>query len=81
MKIELNSIIRLSNNEKYIVLNYVEYNSKSYYLTMGVLENNEVDSSKVVIIEEIKDEDGYYIEKVIDSDLILELSKLFKEQL
>ena len=45
------------------------------------LESTFVKEISYILMEEIKDEDGYYIEKVIDSDLILELSKLFKEQL
>ena len=81
MKIELNTIIKLNNDEKYIVLNNVIEEGKSYYLTMGIVGDNEIDSSKVVIIEEIKDDEGYYIEKVIDSDLLLKLTKLFKEQM
>ena len=48
---------------------------------MGIIKDNEIDSSKVVIIEELKDDEGYYVEKVIDSDLLLKLTKLFKEQL
>ena len=81
MKIELNTIIRLNNDEKYIVLNELDYNGKKYYLTMGILGDNEIDSSKVIILEEIKDDEGYFVEKVIDSDLILELTKLFRDQM
>lgn len=81
MKIELNSIIKLNNNEKFIVLNYLKEDGRDYYLTMGVKENEEIDSSKVVIIEELKDDEGFYIEKVIDSELLLKLTKLFRDQL
>jgi len=81
MKLELNKIARLNNDEKYIVLNELDYKEKKYYLTMGIIGNNEIDSSKVIILEEIKDDEGYYVEKVIDSDLILELTKLFRDQM
>ena len=81
MKLELNTIARLNNNEKYIILNHIEEDSKDYYLTMGIIGDNEIDSSKVVILEEIKDAEGYYVEKVIDSDLILKLTRLFKDQM
>ena len=81
MKLELNTIARLNNEEKYIILNHIEEDNKNYYLTMGIIGDNEIDSSKVVILEEIKDDEGYYVEKVIDSDLILKLTKLFKEQM
>lgn len=81
MKLELNTIARLNNNEKYIILNQITEDNKNYFLTMGIIEDNEIDSSKVVILEELKDEEGYYVEKVIDSDLLLKLTKLFKEQM
>lgn len=81
MKIELNTIVRLNNDEKYIILNQITEDGKDYYLTMGIIKDNEIDSSKVVILEELKDEEGYYVEKVIDSDLLLKLTKLFKDQM
>ena len=81
MKLELNTIARLNNDEKYIILNQITEEDKNYFLTMGIIKDNEIDSSKVVILEELKDEEGYYVEKVIDSDLLLKLTKLFKDQM
>lgn len=81
MKLELNTIVRLNNNEKYIILNKTTLDSKDYFLSMGIIGDNEIDSSKVVILEELKDDEGYYVEKVIDSDLLLKLTKLFKDQM
>jgi len=81
MKLELNTIVRLNNDEKYIILNQITEDGKDYFLTMGIIKDNEIDSSKVVILEELKDQDGYYVEKVIDSDLLLKLTRLFKEQM
>ena len=81
MKLELNTIVRLNNDEKYIILNQITEDGKDYFLTMGIIKDNEIDSSKVVILEELQDEEGYYVEKVIDSDLLLKLTRLFKEQM
>lgn len=81
MKFELNAIARLNNNEKFIVLNELDYNNKKYYLTMGVKNNNEIDGSTVIIMEQIADDQGYYVEKITDSNLLIELTKLFKEQM
>lgn len=81
MKLELNTIVKLSNDEKFIVLNQISDEGRNFYLTMGIISDNEIDSSKVVILEEIKDDEGFYVEKVIDSDLLLKLTKLFKEQM
>lgn len=81
MKMEINKIVKLSSDEKYIVLNELNYNNNLYYLTMGLVSDNEYDSSKVIIFKEEKDESGFFVEKVIDSNLLYELTKLFKEQL
>ena len=81
MKLELNTIVRLNNDEKYIILNQITEDGKNYFLTMGIIKDNEIDSSKVVILEELQDEEGYYVEKVIDSDLLLKLTKLFQAQM
>lgn len=81
MKMQINKIVKLSSDEKYIVLNELNYNGNFYYLTMGLVSDNEYDSSKVIIFKEVKDESSYYVEKVIDSNLLYELTKLFKEQL
>lgn len=81
MKLELNTIVRLNNDEKYIILNEIFEDNKNYFLTMGIIQDNEVDSSKVVIFEELKDEEGYYVEKIIDSELLLKLQRLFKDQM
>ena len=81
MKLELNTIAKLNNDEKYIILNELVDDDKKYYLTMGIIKDSEIDSSKVVIFEELQDDEGYYVEKVIDSDLLLKLTKLFKDQM
>lgn len=81
MKLELNTIARLNNDEKYIILNEIELDGKKYFLTMGIIKDNEIDSSKVVILEEAKDDEGFFVEKVIDSDLLLKLTQLFKDQM
>ena len=81
MKMELNTIVRLSNDEKFIVLNELDHENRKYYLTMGVIGDKDVDSTKVVILEELLDENGYFIEKVTDSKLLIELTRKFKEQI
>lgn len=81
MKLEINKIAKLSNDERYIILNELNYEGFMYYLTMGLISDKEFDSSKVVILKEIQDNGSYYIEKVTDSNILYELTKRFKEQL
>ena len=81
MKLEINKVAKLSNDEKYIILNELNYEGNMYYLTMGLITDKQFDSSKVVILKETPDNEGYYIEKVTDNVLLYELTKKFKEQL
>ncbi len=81
MKIQTNSIITLSNNEKYMVLNEATYEDNHYYLVMGVDANQEIISSKVAIFKEEDENNEIYVSKVSDSKLIIELTKLLKSQL
>lgn len=81
MGLEVNTIITLSNYERYVVLNEAMYSGKKYFLTMGVDEKKEVKSDDVAIfVEELEGLD-IYVRKVTDSDLLLKLTKLLKEQM
>ncbi len=81
MKIQTNSIITLSNDEKYMVLNEAVYENNHYYLVMGVDENKEIISSKVAILKEEIENNDVYVSKVKDSKIILELTKVLKSQM
>ncbi len=81
MKIQINSIITLSNEEQYMVLNETNYENNRYFLVMGIDKNKEIISSKVAIFKEEIEQDEVYVSKVVDSKLIIELTKLLKSQL
>ena len=81
MKIQINSIITLSNEEQYMVLNEANYENNRYFLVMGIDQNKEIISSKVAIFKEEIDQKDVYVSKVEDSKLIIELTKLLKSQL
>ena len=81
MKIQINSIITLSNEEQYMVLNEANYENNRYFLVMGIDQNKEIISSKVAIFKEEIDQEDVYVSKVEDSRLIIELTKLLKSQL
>lgn len=78
--IRTNTIITLENKERYLVLNETNYQDNHYFLVMGMDANKEVISSKVAIFKEHK-KDDIYIEKIEDSNLIMELTKQMKSQL
>lgn len=81
LEIKINSIITLSNNEQYMVLNEATYFDKQYYLVMGIDDNKEIISSKVAIFKEEKEDGNVFVEKVTDSKLIIDLTKILKDQL
>lgn len=81
MNIVTNSIITLSNDEKYMILNEAFYENNRYFLAMGVDENKEIISSKVAILKEEIEDNDIYVYKVKDSKTILELTKVLKSQM
>jgi hypothetical protein len=80
MKISENVIIVLENKERYIVLNEINYEENKYYLLMGIDDNNDVISSKVVFIKTEEDENGLFIVKINDELLIKKLTKVLKNK-
>ncbi len=81
MGLEINTIITLENNEKYVVLTETIYSGKKYFLVMGVDEKNAVKTKDVAIFEEEVEGLDTYIEKVADSELLIKLMNLLKKQI
>ena len=81
MGLKINYIIVLENGEQYIVLKEAMYYGKKYFLAMGLDEDREVISSKVVILEEHVSGFDTYVSKVVDGDLITVLTRMFKAQM
>ena len=81
MGLEVNTIITLSNQEKYVVLNETMYLGKKYFLATGLDDKKEIKTDNVVIfVEELEGLDTY-VRKVTDSELLIQLTKLLKEQM
>jgi len=80
MGLKINTIIVLENAERYIILNQTMYTGKKYFLAMGIDENKELITSKVVILEEIVSGLDLFVEKVVDQETIKVLTRLFKAQ-
>ena len=81
MKISVNTIITLSNQEDYMVLNETVYEDNRYFLVLGIDDNKEIIQSNVGIFKEEIEGDLVYVSKVTDSSLIIELTNLLKSQL
>jgi len=80
MGLSTNTIIVLENSERFIILNQTMYTGKKYFLAMGIDENKELITSKVVILEEIVNGLDIYVEKITDQETIKILTRLFKAQ-
>lgn len=80
MGLNTNTIIVLENAERFIILNQTMYTGKKYFLAMGIDEQKELITSKVVILEEIVSGLDLYVDKVVDQELIKTLTRLFKAQ-
>lgn len=80
MGLKVNNIIVLENKEQYIVLNEAMYYGKKYFLAMGLNEKREVITNNVVILEEYVSGYDTYVSKVVDSELIQVLTRMFKAQ-
>lgn len=81
MGLEINTIITLENNERYVVLNETMYQGKKYFLVMGIDQNKEIISSDVAILEEELEGLDIYIKKVTNSSLLTQLANLLKAQM
>lgn len=81
MGLKINYIIVLENKEQYIVLKEAMYYGKKYFLAMGLDENRNAISTKIVILAEHVSGFDIYVSKVVDGDLITVLTRMFKAQM
>lgn len=76
MGLEINTIITLEDNKKYVVLNETIYEGKKYFLTASIDNSNDV----AVFLEEVEGVDTY-VRRVINEELMLKLKDLLKAQM
>jgi hypothetical protein len=81
MGLQVNTIVTLSDNQKYVVLSETMYQGSKYFLMAGLDEKKEVKSNDVAIFLEIVEGLDTYVKKVVDQELLLSLTKLLKEQM
>lgn len=77
----INSIITLANNEEYMILNATNYDSRTYYLMMGLDNNKNIISNKVGIFETREENNKLYLRQVKDSELMIKLTDVFKNEI
>lgn len=77
----INSIITLANNEEYMILNATNYDSRTYYLMMGLDNNKNIISNKVGIFETREENNKLYLRQVKDRELMIKLTDVFKNEI
>ena len=83
MGLNINTIIHLEDEERFMLLAETEYESGRYFLAMGVDDNNDVIPEKVAILEEEIEcrengEPEIYVDRVMDPQLVITLTGILK---
>lgn len=77
MKLEVNKMITLNNDEKYVILEEVEKDGTNYYYIAEV-NNDETDIKDVYKIISTSEKDGLtYLNEITDETILQELLPLF----
>ena len=68
---QIGDILTLDYSDKYLLLNIINSNNKNYYLAIGVNnEETDINPEDITFFEEIKENDEYYVEEVVNQNLI-----------
>ena len=76
MHIDVDSVITLDNNLNYLVLDKIDQDDETYYLTVRVDDNDEL-LDENVILKELNENGEKYVVKETNEDKIKELIVLF----
>ena len=77
MNIDINKIITLGNNEKYLVISHVINNLKDYYYIAEVEENEKDIKDTYNIMVATKEDDKIYLDEVIGETNLIVILPLF----
>lgn len=81
MGLKVNTIITLSNKERYVLLNETMYGGVKYFLAMGIDENKDVIPNKVKILEESLKGTDVFVKAITDPEMIVILTRILKSQM
>lgn len=77
MKLELNKIITLGNNEEYLVVDKVKKDDKEYYYIAQVnKEGTDIEDNYKIVVATYKDGE-IYLDEVLGEDKLKEILPLF----
>ena len=80
MKLEINKIITLGNNEEYLVVDRVEKDDKEYYYIAEVNEDGtDIKDNYKIVCATYKD-DNIYLDEVLGEDQLKTILPLFVKE-
>lgn len=73
-----NSIIKLENNNKYIILDKLHFEGSVYYFCTKTETNERLVQDKIKFFIEKKEDNDYYLAEVQDKKLLMKLIKIIR---
>ena len=80
MENRINSILELTNNEKYVVINQAIYQNRNYYLVARITDDEQDLTDEIKICEEVIEDGILGIRLVTDPKLLELLAKYLEPQ-
>lgn len=77
MKLEINKVITLGNNEKYLIISHVNNNNKDYYYIAELDQNGKDIKENYKIMEATVDGDKTYLDEVVGETNLKTVLPLF----
>lgn len=81
MKIDVNKIITLGNNEKYLIISHVENNNKDYYYIAELDQNGKDIKENYKIMESTITDGKTYLDEVVGETNLKTIIPLFVKNL
>ena len=80
MKLEINKIVTLGNNEEYLVVDKVEKDNKEYYYIAEVNEDETDIKDNYKIVLATYDDGNIYLDEVLGEDQLKSILPLFVKE-
>jgi len=80
MKLEINKIVTLGNNEEYLIVDKVEKDGKEYYYVAQVNEDEtDIEDNYKIVCATYKDEE-IYLDEVLGEDKLKSILPMFVKE-
>lgn len=79
--IEINTVLTLDHDEKYVVVSKIEYENSFYDYLLQISPDQENITNHVAIVKENPKQDDIYVEEIKDEKLLSVLIPIFEKQL